>query len=1480
MGSRMMAVVLAACVLNSVLSAVAQESPVEVYMGRARAQDAAGRQDLAILNWRQALLLSPRLPEILAALARDYAQQGDSVNAKIYLERRHQVQPQGSLAPKQVEAGDSQSLLSKAAQFAQQRRFPEALALYRKALGPNPTSGEWAAAYYETEAAIPSELPQAITSLRKLVSDYPAIPKYRLALARALTYSPSSRLEGMRMLADFQGLPEDMEAARIAWHNAILWDPSSAAAQETGAAYLQRYPDNNLAEKLRSARTHPAAYDASAHLAEGYRALQAGELDTAAKAFTKALTEPGQAGRARLGLGYVAMKQQDFAAAVKNFAQAKSFGVKSTELETAYADARYWDLMQQATQAEAGKDDATAAADYTRAIELEADRPEATEALAGLWLKQQDGQKALPLLREEVAKNKSRAAAWQALANAELLLGRYHQILGDQAAMPAIVLAKLQDDASYLTLVASAQFAVGQRTEAEQTIAQIDGLASADMAAKVAVRSRLAQLAMQQQDNDDAIKLSLSAVHLDAANLDGWRMLVAAEHAAGLDTSAWHVMEQLPEPVKTQLMNDPAFLLQAAAIYQQQHEYETASMMLHHAQRLAGNDAQSLFLAELQLASLEQAMGHTERAYAAYRKLIQEAPDRTEPWVGLVSTLHAANRDAEALRVMQEVPSELIWKLRDDASFLQTLASVYTGKGDTLRAMECLRRIRQNAQQQGTPVPFAVEAQYAWLQLNAGDEIGLSASLSSLSTATGLSQAEHKQVEDLWVTRSVRQAETSFQDGKQQEALKLVDAARQVYPDNPELRREMSALLIRRGHPEEAYRLYAQLDWSHASDADFANAATAASAAHEHKAADLLLQRGLQQYPESRVLLTQAAQMAQQNGKIKQAEVLWKAIDKLNAPQPAELGIFALTAPDTQRTAMERLAQMFPSIPGENTPAWETQGASARPDRADDLLDQPQREREAAVEPARPLVSDTPRTSAPTRSAALSSDPVPVPATGEEDAAPAVSVARNAAWKDAPAPDSEPLALTPDDALDSKLDDQPVLAPALSARQPSAPQPLPLPKAQSRQPFVGSSSDDDRILASSESAEEDRGASSPSYLSIPSSSWPSSEPSAPSSVALATVPGASGNDGLGALQAQLSPWVGGGIEVTNRSGQPGFDQLSRTDYDLEASTVVGDTARLSVIAHPVMLETGTPSTTPIYGFGTTGTAVPTTLSASGVGGEVQLATAHVQASVGTTPSTFLVQNVIGSLTVAPTSSFSLHFTREPVTQTMLSYAGMQDPATGQIWGGVVATGGGVHVSSGDAQSGVYGSADFQELTGRNVTTNSHFEGNVGGYWKAYENNLGTLTVGANLTGEHFAKTLQYFTFGQGGYFSPDAYLLFSVPVTWQSKPMHNFSYSVSAALGSQTYEQGPILAGSFLVANAAQTNSSSANYNLGARAAYRITPTWYLEGYASVNNSNDYQQNTVGFSLRRMIQPHSASDSLAPTGLFDPHQPIRPLLIP
>jgi hypothetical protein len=400
----------------------------------------------------------------------------------------------------------------------------------------------------------------------------------------------------------------------------------------------------------------------------------------------------------------------------------------------------------------------------------------------------------------------------------------------------------------------------------------------------------------------------------------------------------------------------------------------------------------------------------------------------------------------------------------------------------------------------------------------------------------------------------------------------------------------------------------------------------------------------------------------------------------------------------------------------------------------------------------------------------------------------------------------------------------------------------------------------------------------PSYLADP-------DPSGSAATAAPVVPSLespeSRSDGLDALHAQLSPWAGGGITVVNRSGQAGYDQLTGSQYELEASTVLNDAARVTVIAQPVILEAGTSSATPIYGFGTVPTTAPTaSQSASGVGGELQLATTHVQASVGSTPSTFLVQNIIGGLVVSPTSSFSLHFNRQPITETMLSYAGMQDPTTGKVWGGVVATGGGAQLSRGDADFGVYGAADYQQLTGENVTSNTRFGGNVGAYWKAYENEFGVFTIGANLAGMHYAKNLQYFTFGQGGYFSPDAYVLFSAPLTWQSKPLHNFNYAVSAALGSQTYQQGAILPGSFLSPASVVTNNSSANYNVTARGAYRVGPSWYLEGYLAASNSNDYQQNTVGFSIRHVTRPHPENESLAPTGLFDHHEPIRPLLIP
>ena len=43
---------------------------------------------------------------------------------------------------------------------------------------------------------------------------------------------------------------------------------------------------------------------------------------------------------------------------------------------------------------------------------------------------------------------------------------------------------------------------------------------------------------------------------------------------------------------------------------------------------------------------------------------------------------------------------------------------------------------------------------------------------------------------------------------------------------------------------------------------------------------------------------------------------------------------------------------------------------------------------------------------------------------------------------------------------------------------------------------------------------------------------------------------------------------------------------------------------------------------------------------------------------------------------------------------------------------------------------------------------------------------GNLSIGANFFGMHYAHNQQAFTFGMGGYFSPQEYFLANIPFTW------------------------------------------------------------------------------------------------------------------
>ena len=260
---------------------------------------------------------------------------------------------------------------------------------------------------------------------------------------------------------------------------------------------------------------------------------------------------------------------------------------------------------------------------------------------------------------------------------------------------------------------------------------------------------------------------------------------------------------------------------------------------------------------------------------------------------------------------------------------------------------------------------------------------------------------------------------------------------------------------------------------------------------------------------------------------------------------------------------------------------------------------------------------------------------------------------------------------------------------------------------------------------------------------------------------------------LASLEGSYSGWLGGTGIGRYRSGTPGLDRLFDIEAPVEASVALGRVARLTAVARPVFLNSGTlnPATFAGYSANTVpylGTLpanaanVPAQQLSNGLGGELQLTTKNLGLAAGYTPYNFLVRNITGRFAWRPGGGpFTIFGDRDAVKETQLSYAGLRDPGTvsptyaGNIWGGVVSTTGGIKLDFGGAGAGFYLSGDGGVLKGEHVLTNTKVEGVMGAYFRVKDwPGYGSLTLGASLFGMHYAHNELGLTYGQGGYFSP------------------------------------------------------------------------------------------------------------------------------
>ncbi|MEI9539278.1 cellulose synthase complex outer membrane protein BcsC [Enterobacter cancerogenus] len=243
--------------------------------------------------------------------------------------------------------------------------------------------------------------------------------------------------------------------------------------------------------------------------------------------------------------------------------------------------------------------------------------------------------------------------------------------------------------------------------------------------------------------------------------------------------------------------------------------------------------------------------------------------------------------------------------------------------------------------------------------------------------------------------------------------------------------------------------------------------------------------------------------------------------------------------------------------------------------------------------------------------------------------------------------------------------------------------------------------------------------------------------------------------------------------------------------------------------------------------------------------------------IGTTPMGFDVVDVVGGLSYSSDLGpigYTLNAHRRPISSSMLAFAGQKDTNTGTTWGGVRSTGGGVSISydKGEA-NGVWSSLNVDSLTGKNVEDNWRVRWMTGYYYKLINENNERLTVGVSNMVWHYDKDLSAYTLGQGGYYSPQEYVSFALPVTWR-KRTENWSWELGGSVSwshSKTddvmrYPQQGLIPtnepGRYTDRGEMETGSSSSGTGYTARAIIerRVTSNWFVGMGVDIQEAKDY----------------------------------------
>ncbi|VFR49381.1 Cellulose synthase operon protein C [plant metagenome] len=846
--------------------------------------------------------------------------------------------------------------------------------------------------------------------------------------------------------------------------------------------------------------------------------------------------------------------------------------------------------------------------------------------------------------------------------------------------------------------------------------------------------------------------------------------------------------------------------------------------------------------------------------------------------------LAEAGRSADARALLGQLEGEAAGK----PALLGAIASAYVDAGDPARGMALMR---PHVSRDKRPQPDVL-LPYAGLLLKTKQDVEFASVMRDLH-GRKLTVGEQRSYNNLQFLYTVRQADVLRERGDLVAAYDTLAPALATRPQDPMALSALARMYSDGGDNKKALEIYQHLV---AKDPDNAQwhlgAAMAATQLGQNRYADSALDNAVALAPDNAEVLLTAARMYRQRGRSgKAAELLQSALAaQERSRQPTQVAAASDSA--------ARAVNPFIGLPGQRQSGLQPEALAETRSAASPFVPAQAR----AVEP--PAIAHGSQAPFPPLSqhaqAQASSNQRLTPYAAAPVPVPAPAVAQSSAVPVHGTPQPAPSRSSPGSAAPAAVATIPALTAATATRaQPVQPTREPAPVYN---PYDSPAPVQQAAPAPVPAV--------PAYGQQPTQTAYAQPPMAGPMAEDARL--AEIRSELDDVMQDRSAEARVGVNVRSNNGQDGTSKLTSVETPVEFRFPVGD-GKVVLNATHVSLNAGRLgddyAARSQFGAGpqaalNDANGVPTGSVGrqrdSGVGLSAAYEMRGIRADIGTTPLGFERTNIVGGVALnglfpgSQTYWYGVDVSRRAMTDSVLSFAGTRDDRSGLRWGGVTSTGVQLQAGADYQTHGVYGSASWHSLNGQNTKSNNRTEVAGGIYRHLIREEDRLLTAGLHASATFYGNNQRFFTYGHGGYFSPQSMYYLGVPVTWAQRN-DRLTYKLQGSVGVQRFkeddadyfptdasmQQQADLAMAQARAQGLEFNngprysgqsSTGFGYNLAAAAEYQMAPNWFIGANAGMDNAKDYRQWQGGLYLRYTLYPMSRQMALPVVPFQSPYQ--------